>query len=38
MTNFENLSELKTQLFDAPSDVKSAFNQVVKYLSTKYSC
>ena len=31
MENFENLSELKTQLFDAPSDVKVAFNQVVKY-------
>ena len=31
MMNSENLSELKTQLFDAPSDVKSAFNQICKY-------
>ena len=33
MTNFENLSELKSQLFDAPSDVKVAFNQVVQFFS-----
>ena len=34
-TNFENLSEIKSQLFDAPSDVKSAFNQICKYFDGK---
>lgn len=28
---FDILSDLKDQLFDAPSDVKNSFNQVVKY-------
>ena len=35
MTNFENLSELKSLLFDAPSDVKVAFNQVVQFFDNK---
>lgn len=34
MTNFENLSDLKSQLFDAPSEVKNAFNQVVEFFDS----
>ena len=30
--SFDKLSTLKTELTDAPSDVKSAFNQICKYL------
>ena len=35
MTNFENLSELKTQLFDAPAEVKTAFNTVCQFFDGK---
>ena len=32
MTIFENLSELKTQLFDASPEVKAAFNKVARHI------
>jgi len=32
----DTLQSLKEQLFDAPSEVKSAFNQVVKYFDTGF--
>lgn len=33
MELFDSLQNVKTQLFDAPADVKSAFNGVIKYFS-----
>lgn len=38
MTIFDNLSDIRNQLFDASSDVKEAFNQICKYFdnSSKY--
>ena len=31
MDYIDNLKEIKEQLFDAPVEVKKAFNQVVEY-------
>mgnify|MGYP003088325408 CR=1 FL=1 len=33
MELFDNIKEIKEQLFDAPVEVKKAFNDVVKYFS-----
>ena len=33
MEYFDNLKEIKEQLFDAPIEVKKAFNQVVEYFA-----
>lgn len=35
MEYFDNLKEIKEQLFDASTEVKQAFNQVVEYFAGK---